>query len=285
MRLMKLKARSRNAFPNKSTKASEGDTAMGQVFPFEKQIAVSQTRAAIDQKYPIKGTPVAKAVWASTPQVKSLADAKAAEKRATFSREVTKLVVEQVKTQRGSSGSSASDAEAPSHTLELIDEPTTMAVTSSPTTRAAKTLGPSQDTEPTTLAVAVEPDSVSSPSISISDVVSEVRRIRIAMESIAEVLAESMTRKRASAKLAPQIDPEILKSFKGKELLNMREVEALVGAKRSTIYGWMKEGNFVKSVKLSPKATRFIASEVADWLDAHKAGGSEISKPNSDLQR
>lgn len=193
--------------------------------------------------------------------------------------------MEQVKTQSGSSGSSASGAATPSHRLEVIEEPTTMAVTHSPTTRAAKTLGTSQDTELTTLAVAVEPDSVSIQSIFISDVVFEVRRMRIAMESIAEVLAESMTRKRARAKLAPHIDPEILKSFQGKALLDMRSVEALVGAKRSTIYGWMKEGRFVESVKLSPKATRFIASEVADWLDARKAGGSEISNPNSDLQR
>lgn len=285
MKLMKLTARSRKAFPNKSTKAFGGDTAMGRALAVKKEIHGSDVKAATNQSYPVKGVSVLKAVGLTAQKTKPSTESEVGAKKTTYLKEVAKLVVEQVKTQDESSGLNAPEASTPSHRPDVVGEPTTMTATSSPGTEATKIHDASHDTASSTLAIATQLDSANVHSISITDVLSEIVGIRIAMESIAQVLAESLKGKRARATGVSQIDPESLKSFEGKKLLDMPAVEALVGAKRSTIYGWIKEQRFVKPVKLSPKATRFVASEVADWLDAQKARGSDVSNPSSDLQR
>lgn len=108
------------------------------------------------------------------------------------------------------------------------------------------------------------------PERSTAALVNELRELRLAIQAIFKVLVDAAAPKKSASKSARAIDPEVLKSFEGKELLDMTAVETLVGAKRSTIYGWIKAGTFVSPVKLSPKATRFVASDVAAWLDARK---------------
>lgn len=271
MKLMKLNARSRNAFPKKSNTATAVDAAIGREAAINKKVHGSDVRAATNQSYPGEGVSVLKAVGPSGQKAKPPTEPIVVERKASHLREVTKLVVEQEKPQGGSSGLNAPKA-------------TTMSPMSSPATET-KAPAATHDTDSPTFANATRLDWTNVHTTSITDVLSEIMGIRVAMESIAQILAESLKPKRARATSVLQIDPEILKSFEGRKLLDMPAVEALVGAKRSTIYGWMKEDRFVKPVKLSPKATRFVASEVADWLDAQKARGSDVSNPSSDLQR
>ena len=284
MKLMKINARSRNAFPKKINTATAVDAAIGREAAIHKKVHGSDVRAATSQSHSAKGVSVLKAVGPAAQKDKPPTEPIVVERKASHLREVTKLVVEQEKTQGGSSGLNALKGSPPPHRPEVVEEATTMTSMSSPAT-PTKAAVASYDTASSTLAIATQPNVANLHGVSITDVLSEIRGIRAAMESIAQVLAESLKGKRAGATRVSHIDPEILKSLEGKKLLDMRAVEALVGAKRSTIYGWMKAQRFVKPVKLSPKATRFVASEVADWLDAQKARGSDGSNPSSDLQR
>jgi prophage regulatory protein len=59
-------------------------------------------------------------------------------------------------------------------------------------------------------------------------------------------------------------------------MLDVAALEDLVGAKRSTIYGWIQQKKFVAPVRLSAKSSRWVASEVEAWLDA-KARARESS--------
>lgn len=285
MKLMKRNARSLKAFPKKSTQALGGDTAMGRGLAVKNEIHGSDVKAATNQSCTANGVSVLKAVELTAQKTKPSTASDVGAQKTTYVKDFAKVVVEQVKTQDESSGLHPPEASTPSHGPDVVGQPNKMSAASGPGTDATKSHDASHNTDSSTLAIATQLDSANVHSTSITDVLSEIVGIRVAIESIAQVLAESLKGKRARATGVSQIDPETLKSFAGKKLLDMPAVEALVGAKRSTIYGWIKEQRFVKPVKLSPKATRFVASEVADWLDAQKARGSDVCNPSSELQR
>lgn len=50
-------------------------------------------------------------------------------------------------------------------------------------------------------------------------------------------------------------------------LLRRREVEARTGLARSTIYDWMKRGEFPKPVKLGARLVAWRESDIDAWLE------------------
>lgn len=56
-------------------------------------------------------------------------------------------------------------------------------------------------------------------------------------------------------------------------LLRISEVQALTGLARSTIYAWSAQGRFPPAIRLSPRAVRWIESDVKEWLRERVAEG------------
>lgn len=50
-------------------------------------------------------------------------------------------------------------------------------------------------------------------------------------------------------------------------LLRLPKVEAVTGYKRSTIYRLIKENRFPAPISIGPRATAWIESEVAQWIE------------------
>ena len=57
-------------------------------------------------------------------------------------------------------------------------------------------------------------------------------------------------------------------------LLRRPEVEARTGLSRSTLYDWMKRGEFPQSVKLGARLVAWRESDIADWLENRPARDS-----------
>ena len=49
-------------------------------------------------------------------------------------------------------------------------------------------------------------------------------------------------------------------------VLRRPDVEALTGLSRSTIYKFMKDGTFPKTVKIGPRAVGWRQADIEDWL-------------------
>ena len=50
-----------------------------------------------------------------------------------------------------------------------------------------------------------------------------------------------------------------------------QQVEKLIQVSRPTLYRWMKEGNFPKSVRLGANMVRWKASDINAWLEEKEA--------------
>jgi len=55
-----------------------------------------------------------------------------------------------------------------------------------------------------------------------------------------------------------------------KRILRRPEVEARTGLSRSTIYQWMKDGQFPQPVKLGARLVAWRESDVNAWLEARE---------------
>lgn len=53
-------------------------------------------------------------------------------------------------------------------------------------------------------------------------------------------------------------------------LLRRREVEARTGLSRSTLYDWMKRGEFPKPVKLGTRIVAWRETDIVAWLESRK---------------
>lgn len=53
-------------------------------------------------------------------------------------------------------------------------------------------------------------------------------------------------------------------------ILRRPEVEARTGLSRSTIYEWMKRGDFPQPVKLGARLVAWRESDIAAWLEARE---------------
>lgn len=112
--------------------------------------------------------------------------------------------------------------------------------------------------------------SISPISMEINLLIEEFRRLRSDIEVLVEVLMKPSKRSRPAATV-PQAANLMTNELEGKKLLDLQSVEQLSGFKRSTIYARVAEKTFPPPVKLSSKASRWIASEVEAWLDARTA--------------
>lgn len=56
----------------------------------------------------------------------------------------------------------------------------------------------------------------------------------------------------------------------GETLLRRPEVEARTGLSRSTLYDWMKRGEFPQPVKLGTRLVAWRESDVTAWLESRE---------------
>lgn len=56
-----------------------------------------------------------------------------------------------------------------------------------------------------------------------------------------------------------------------RQFLRLRQVIALTGHRRSSIYAAMKENRFPKAISIGPKAVAWDADEIAAWQTARIA--------------
>jgi len=54
-------------------------------------------------------------------------------------------------------------------------------------------------------------------------------------------------------------------------VLRRKDVEAIIGLSRSTIYALMATGDFPRPIKLGARAVGWFESDIAAWLEARKA--------------
>lgn len=54
------------------------------------------------------------------------------------------------------------------------------------------------------------------------------------------------------------------------KLLRRPEVEARTGLSRSTLYHWMKRGEFPQPVKLGARLVAWRESDIGDWLESRQ---------------
>ncbi|AZQ69190.1 AlpA family transcriptional regulator [Silicimonas algicola] len=52
------------------------------------------------------------------------------------------------------------------------------------------------------------------------------------------------------------------------KLLRRGEVETRTGLSRSTIYAWMKQGEFPQPLKLGARAVRWRSGDISAWLES-----------------
>jgi prophage regulatory protein len=57
-------------------------------------------------------------------------------------------------------------------------------------------------------------------------------------------------------------------------VLRRPEVEALTGLSRSTLYSWMKRGDFPRPVALGTRAVGWRESDLENWLAARETKGA-----------
>ncbi|MGD9671560.1 MAG: helix-turn-helix transcriptional regulator [Hyphomicrobiaceae bacterium] len=51
-------------------------------------------------------------------------------------------------------------------------------------------------------------------------------------------------------------------------LLSIGEVTTIVGASRSTIYAWLKQGLFPPPIRIGPRRVAWRTSEIQAWIDS-----------------
>ena len=54
-------------------------------------------------------------------------------------------------------------------------------------------------------------------------------------------------------------------------VLRRKDVEAIIGLSRSTIYALMATGDFPRPIKLGARAVGWFESDIEAWLEARKA--------------
>ena len=60
------------------------------------------------------------------------------------------------------------------------------------------------------------------------------------------------------------------------EYLNVKQVTALLGISRNTLYIWQRDRDFPKALKIGSKAVRFRRSEILAWLETRPRATGEI---------
>ena len=50
------------------------------------------------------------------------------------------------------------------------------------------------------------------------------------------------------------------------------------GARKSTLYRWMQASDFPEPLKIGPKAIRWWADEIQEWIDSRERAHGDASK-------
>jgi len=58
-----------------------------------------------------------------------------------------------------------------------------------------------------------------------------------------------------------------------KKVLRLHDVMAIVGVRKTTIYSWVKRGEFPAPVRLGARAVGWRESEIGDWLASRIPAG------------
>jgi prophage regulatory protein len=66
-----------------------------------------------------------------------------------------------------------------------------------------------------------------------------------------------------------EIEPELVHRAKVR-VMRRAEVERLTGLSRSTLYDWMKRGEFPQPVRLGARIVAWRESDVTAWLDSRE---------------
>ncbi len=59
-------------------------------------------------------------------------------------------------------------------------------------------------------------------------------------------------------------------------LLNIKEVTAIVGVHRATIYRQINAGDFPVAIKAGPRAVRWRADEIEAWIESRERATGEL---------
>ena len=64
-------------------------------------------------------------------------------------------------------------------------------------------------------------------------------------------------------------------------ILRRPQVQQRTGLSRSTLYQYIKEGEFPASVQLGPRAVGWLESDISDWISARVKLARQASAPAS----
>lgn len=73
---------------------------------------------------------------------------------------------------------------------------------------------------------------------------------------------------------APHAQNDVSQKPLSLKLLRRPEVEARTGLSRSTLYDWMKRGEFPQPVKLGLRIVAWRESDVTEWLESRETRGA-----------
>ena len=62
------------------------------------------------------------------------------------------------------------------------------------------------------------------------------------------------------------------------ELLTRRQVEAATGFSRAHLYSLVQRGLFPKPLRMSPRVVRWLASEVAGFIETRDRAAGKVAK-------
>jgi prophage regulatory protein len=96
----------------------------------------------------------------------------------------------------------------------------------------------------------------------------EILRLRRELETVAWKQPAGADKARSAARVA---DPPVLahaqKAAPAGSLLRLKDVSAMLGVSRSTVYKRMRDGSFPQPVVLGPRAVRWRSEVVDAWRD------------------
>lgn len=72
--------------------------------------------------------------------------------------------------------------------------------------------------------------------------------------------------------MAQKQEPRSQQAVSQHKLIRRPEVEARTGLSRSTIYDWMKRGEFPQPVKLGARIVAWRESDVTAWQESRQVG-------------
>lgn len=86
-------------------------------------------------------------------------------------------------------------------------------------------------------------------------------------------MADTQKTPHAQAAVAEKLKP-VLREKEQQRLIRRPEVEARTGLSRSTLYDWMKRGEFPQPVKLGARLVAWRESDIAAWLESRESRGA-----------